>query len=182
MPLRHFYKTFFVEASALETSDLLQKSKQKMGSKLFNMAVRIFTEYVSSRTREKSGGYFHFGMILGDSGQASKKDVDYLWSRMYEIYGKRPDSHDLINRILGTICMMCVAGDPRKWAYKDDMDKQEKLYNNEIPDANEYFISDYDLPVSRDQKILEADWFKKSMDALQEKFQGKNTNKHGRTK
>ena len=142
--LKHFMKRFTVEASSLEVSDLLTKAKFKMGLKLYGMAERVFKEYVETRDESLSQGYFKFAMILGDSGFASKGDVDYLWKRMHEIYAqpgvKAKDSEDYVKRVLGTICMLSVAKDGRAWLFKDDPEKKKKLADDEIPDATEYFL------------------------------------------
>jgi len=170
MPLKHFYRTYFVEASSLEDAGILQKARKRMGMKLYNMAIRVFTEFITNQDENKSGGYFHFGIALGESAKSPKKDVDYLWRRMIELYGDGDEANDTIRRVLGTICMMCVAKDSRTWCFKDDMDKKEKLEHNEIPDANEYFIGNYEMPVSKEQKMQETTWFTDSIRELQNKF------------
>lgn len=171
MPLRHFYKPFFINPDDIENSHFIIHNRKKIGEKLYGMAKRVFTEFISSRDENYSGGYFHFGMILGNAGLASKKDVDYLWHRMKEIYGDTDLANDMINKILGTICMICVANDYRTWVYKDDMERKEKLANNEIPDANEYFIAKYEIPEHMQIKL--ATTFEEKLTLLKNKFNPK---------
>lgn len=135
--LKHFQKKFNIDAESLESSQLIVKAKRNMGSKLYGMAIRVFTEYVESRDISDSGGYFKFAMAMNDS---TKRDSDYLWDRMIQIYGVGKQSEDYIKRILGTICMICVAKEGRRWLYKDDPDKKQKLEIGEIPTATEYFL------------------------------------------
>jgi hypothetical protein len=139
MSLKHFQKTYSISPKTLE--DALENERKRMGEKLFGMAVRVFTEYISTRKEENSGGYFQFAFIMGRMGQAPKKDVDYLWKRMIDIYGTGDIAGDTIHKVLGTICMMCVAKDPRNWVFVEDPEKKEKLDRDEIPSANEYFIA-----------------------------------------
>jgi len=138
--LRHFQRRFQVCPVSLGESDLLNKAKKEMGVKLYNMAVRVFTEYVGSIDESVSAGYFKFAFVIGESGQAPKKDVDYLWNRMVEVYGDEKRSVDHIKRVLGTICMMVVADDPRNWVYRDDMDKKFKIAQGQVPEATEYWV------------------------------------------
>ena len=146
MPLRHYQKAFFVDPSSFEESEFVRIAKKKMGEKLYNMAVRVFSDFIATREEEKSKGYFVFASIVGHNGSASKHDVDYLWQRMIEIYGKDEAADDTIHRVLGTICMICVAKDKRKWVYVEDADKNLKLSKDKIPDPNQYFIGDYKIP------------------------------------
>jgi hypothetical protein len=171
MPLKHFYKSFYIEPKTIENSEFLIHNRNKMGEKLYGMAKRVFTQYITEQDENYSGGYFHFGMILGNSGQASKRDVDYLWRRMKEVFGESDESYDIINRVLGTICMMCVASDSRPWVYRDDMDRQEKLDNNEIPDANEYFIGNYKIRSRRQRS--EEEILQDRINKLKRKFNSK---------
>jgi hypothetical protein len=140
MSLKHFIKGFEIDADSLENSDLIIQAQKVMGKRLYTMANRVFREYTESRDEAVSGGYFKFAMVLGDSAFSSKHDVDYLWERMGQLYGTNKASSDFIKRVLGTICMLAVARDPRPWAYKDDPDKKKKVADDEIPDATEYFI------------------------------------------
>ena len=71
--------------------------KKKIGIKLYDMAIRVFSEFIASRDESKSKGYFVFAAIVGRNGQASKHDVDYLWQRMIEIYGKDEVADDTIH-------------------------------------------------------------------------------------
>ena len=73
--------------------------------------------------------------------------------------------------MLGTVCMMCVIRDPRPWVYRDDMERQEKLDNNEIPDANEYWIGSYEIPEPEQEKPTKT--FENQLEKLKEKFNPK---------
>lgn len=146
MPLKNSQRSYFIDAESFENSEFVRVAKKKIGIKLYDMAIRVFSEFIASRDESKSKGYFVFAAIVGRNGQASKHDVDYLWQRMIEIYGKDEVADDTIHRVLGTICMICVARDPRKWVYVEDADKSSKLAKDKIPDPNQYFISDYKLP------------------------------------
>jgi hypothetical protein len=121
MPLKHATRTFFIEPDVIEGVNLMSSAKKKMGLSTYNMAIRIFTDFVKTRDVNKSGGYFEFAHIIGHSGQASKKDADHLWNRMLDIYGRDEAGDDIVHRILGTICMIAVAKDPRTWVYVEDM-------------------------------------------------------------
>ena len=140
MSLKHFNRSFKIDPIGLDESDILSKAKKEMGKPLYGMANRVFSEFVQRQDESISAGYFKFAFIIGDSGQAPKKDVDYLWQRMEEIYGTSDRSYDFIKRVLGTICMKCVAEDKRQWVYRDDMDKKKKLASGDIPDATEYWV------------------------------------------
>lgn len=143
------------------------------------MIVRIFTEYVASQDENDSGGWFIFAKVQGDS---PKRDIDYMWRRLEEVYhiteelpeAMQEDRWNVITRSLGTICMMCVARDPRPWVYIYDIDHKIKVENGEIPEANRYFIGDYILP--EEKSIIEkkiADTLSKDhIQMLQEKFNG----------
>ncbi len=171
MPLRHSERTFFIDPELLEKSDFIITAQKKMSMPTYDMAVRIFTEFISSREESKSGGYFQFAHIVGHSGQATKKDVDHLWERMMDIYGSDAAGEDAIHRILGTICMACVAKDPRPWVYVEDMDKQDKLSKREIPAANQYFIGNYKIPVKTKPSDNPSN-ISDEIARLRQKFQG----------
>lgn len=139
--LKEFTKTYPIDATSMEKSGLVLKAKKDMGTKLFNMSKRVFKEFIQTKDRSLSGGYFKFAFVVGDSGQAPKKDVDYLWNRMVEIYGDSQESVNHIKRVLGTVCMICVAGDSRSWFCRIDPEKKEKLAVGQIPEATEYWMN-----------------------------------------
>lgn len=167
MPLKNATKPFFISSDVLEESEFIRVAKKKMGIKLYDMAIRVFTEYISQKDETKSGGYFQFAHIVGHAGQAPKKDVDYLWDRMIEVYGDDEAGEDTIHRVLGTICMICVTKDPRTWVYVEDMEKRDKLLKREIPNANEYFIGSY--TVKQQKKKVDVN-VQDSIKQLQKKF------------
>lgn len=149
MPLRHYQKAYFVDPDAFENSEFLKVARKKMGQPLYDKAVQIFSDFIATRDKDKSGGYFIFASVVGNHGGAPKEDIDSLWSQMIDKYGKSEEADDTIHRVLGTICMVCVARDPRKWVYVEDADKQSKLSNDKIPEPNKYFIGDYSMPKKR---------------------------------
>lgn len=157
MPLKNFQKTFSISPDKLEKSDFIKNAQKKMGMSTYNKAKRIFTEYISSRNIVNSGGYFQFAFIIGESGQAPKKDVDSLWERMENIYGTDKIGYETIKRVLGTICMICVANDSRCWFYKEDMEKREKKMHDEKPDANEYWMVEKYLHDEPDEEKVLTD-------------------------
>ena len=138
--LKRFDRNFVICPHELENSDIIINAKHKMGTRLYNMANRVFREYIEKQDKNISGGYFRFAFVVGESGQAPKKDVDYLWNRMVQVYGDSESSYAVIKKVLGTICMIQVGYNNRKWLCSIDPEKRVKVANNEVPDATAYWM------------------------------------------
>lgn len=136
--LRHFQRSKKIDSDSLENSKLLTQAKKPMGAKLYNRIMKYFTKYVADRDIEVSGGYFKFAMVIGNKVE-NQKEADYIWNEMLLIFGDDSESVNHIKRVLGTMLMLSVVNDDRKWCYKDDPDKKLKVKADEIPDPTEYF-------------------------------------------
>ena len=152
MPLKHYKRQFFIDPEKFEEANLIKVAKKKMGSELYELAEKIFTKYIQERDVDKSAGYFKFAFIMGTTNAQRSEEVRKLWEGMSKKYGRDEASDDSIHRILGTICMICVAKDPRKWVYVEDEDKRYKLSMDKVPDPNQYFIGDYKIPKNMKRK------------------------------
>ena len=149
MPLRHYRRAFFIDPDKFEHSDLLISARQKMGSDLYDLAFHVFTTFIAHQDAERSAGFFKFAFIVGEQSAQHFPDVKALWNGMLHAYGRGDAADDAIHRILGTICMICVARDPRRWVYVEDEDKHQKLACDKIPEPNQYFIGQYRMPRKR---------------------------------
>ena len=132
-------KNFEIDAELMEGSALIKQSKKVMGLPLYNKIVKYCAKYIDSREVDISGGYFKFGMVIGNN-VANQKMADNIWSEMIDKYGDDADATKHIKKVLGTILMICVANDSRQWVYKDDPDKQIKKQKDEVPEPTEYFM------------------------------------------
>jgi len=172
MALRNCFRTYDVTPKQLENSDLLKLARKSMGEEFYLQVLGAFHVFIKSRTKENSGGYFLYASLMNGCDTAPKSEMDKIWQKMEELYGDDEDAHNYINRVLGTICMLCAAMDDRPWYFKDDPDKQEKLSRDEIPSANEYFLGDYIIERA-EPKVTEIDRFKHKqqlIEKLKEKF------------
>ena len=146
MPLKHYSRRFFVDPDKFEESEFIRVAKKKMGKELYDLAVSVFSEFIRNQDKDKSGGYFIFASIMGIHNYQKCLAIRQLWNGMTEKYGNTEEADDTIHRVLGTICMICVARDPRRWIYVEDEDKRLKLSLDKVPEPNKYFIGDYKVP------------------------------------
>lgn len=146
MPLKHYRRSYFIDPESFEQAELIVQAQKKMKPALYTLAISVFTRFIHDRDVDVSRGYFKFASIMGYSQADRSPQVHELWEGMAQAYGRDAAASDTIHRVLGTICMICVAKDPRKWVYVEDEDKKQKLSLDKIPDPNQYFIGKYTLP------------------------------------
>lgn len=146
MPLKHYCRNYFIDPDSFERADIIIQAKKKMKPELYTLALTVFTSFIHDRDEDVSRGYFKFASIMGYTRADRSPLVHELWEGMANTYGRDEAADDMIHRILGTICMICVAKDPRKWVYVEDEDKQKKISLDKVPDPNQYFIGNYKLP------------------------------------
>jgi len=133
-----------IDPEAWRKKEIITSCIKKVGTRSFKMLERVFRQYVSGRDQSKGGGFFRLSMIIGFDAEVCVKDVKNIWNRMISLYGEDDLGVQAINKTLGTLLMIIIAEDDKRWVWEPDPDKTIRILMGEKPDGN-YYYKDFRL-------------------------------------